>query len=252
MSGFVTLDIDTAGFDLVIKGLSGSAKVPMKTATLAESKSVLQGALDRTKMAARKVIEQRTVRRYNTYAAGDVGSVARSQMPRISIAPQARNNWWIERNDEGVRTFYIMNGQRRWSDERWQAYVAEEADRQADFKEAVTEALARRGLPKQSWYMLAELLGMQLKAGKVVVEAKVNKNRLRHVARTIVEDLDSAFVVHFTNSSRSTYYADGGRILSMVMRNRVKFFEKNLKLGVFESMEKIAKAYPNLLTVNRT
>lgn len=243
------MGMDISGMDRVVPLLAKAAKVPMKQVTRAESKSVLQTALNRTKIPAKAVIHQRTERKYNNYAGGDIGPVARGQLPSISISPRKKNEWWLDRNAEGVRTFYLMNGNRRWSDERWAAYQAEEADRKADLKDAVIEALARRGLPKQSWYLLAELLDMRLKASPEVVNAKVNKKRIQHVARTLVEEMESVYIIHFTNTSRATYYADGGRIISTIIRGRVKYFERNLRLGVFQSMEKIAKAYPNLLTV---
>lgn len=246
----ITGTIDTSGFDLVIPKLVDATGLPMKTVTLAESKSVLQTCMDRTKLAAKKVLRDRMARKFNQYAAGDIGANARGQEPRISIAPKAQHNWWVDRNAQGGRTFYIMNGNRRWSDERWAAYQAEEADRRADLKLAIAEALARRGLPKQSWYMLAEIIDIRLKAPEEVINAKVRGVRRLDLVSAVVSDVRNAFVIEFTNSSRISYHKGGARILSTALQGRVKYFRRNLQKGVFESLEKVHRAYPNLVQIN--
>ncbi|MFZ4597818.1 MAG: hypothetical protein ACOYNN_04160 [Terrimicrobiaceae bacterium] len=244
----ITAQIDTRGFDEVLRKLASSTKRPMREVTLAESKAILQTTLDRTKILTKQVLKFRVRRKFNQYGGGDFGRASRGVTPKISIAPNVGRTWWVE---PGPKFYIVAGGERRWSDERWERYQAEEADRKADMPSITESALRRRGLPKQSWYFLADTLGYSLKATQDVIGATVKRRELREVVTSVLRETSSEFEVHGTNYSTSTQRADGRAVLARTMEGRVKYFRMNLEKGVFASLDQIHRAYPNLLKINR-
>ncbi len=242
----ITATLDTSGFDTVLDKLMHATGQPMREVTLAESRAILQTSLDRTKLTPKPQVAIQVDRRFNTFSQGQTGRSAKKLYPRLSISPKTTNIWWVEQGPK----FYIMNGPRRWSDQRWSDYSAELADRAALLPIATKEAYARRGLPKQSWFFLADLLGYALKASKEVEGATVKGRQLREVVQATLAENATEFTIHGTNYSIATMRRSGARILEGAIRGRVKYFRRNLQHGVFESLEKIHRAYPQLLKVN--
>jgi len=242
----ITASLDTSGFDAVLAKLMSATGQPMREVTLAESRAILQTSLDRTKITPKQEIPKQVDRRFNTFSQGVSGRAAARLYPRISIAQKTLNVWWIEPGPK----FYIMNGDRYWSDQRWAAYRSQMSDRESLLPVATKEAFARRGLPKQSWFFLADLLGYALKASKEVEGSTVRGRQLREVVQSTLTENATEFTLHGTNYSIATMRRDGARIFEGALRGRVKYFKKNLEKGVFSTLEKIHRAYPHLLKVN--
>ena len=245
----MTSTIDTSGFDAAIDALMKATGLPMREVTRAESRAVLQMSLDRTKLTAARDIRDGVIKKHNRFAGGRSGAGADGNFPKISIAPKRGRVWWVENGPK----FYVMDGagaDRRWSNARWSEYQTLESERRASLKSMTVELLARRGLPKQSWYFLGLGEGHSLKAAGVVTSAAVNKQALKRVASSSVKETDREYTVIFTNRSIATIRKDGSRVLASALQGRIKFFKKNLSLGVFQSLEKVERAYPGLVRVN--
>jgi hypothetical protein len=141
--------------------------------------------------------------------------------------------------------------ERHWRDSRWTAYQNLDAERLAELERATKEALKRRGLPKQSWALLANVIGENLAASSEVINATLNGRRLDEVADALVTDLANEFNILFTNTSQASAKKSGASILSATLKGRIKYFVMNMKKGVFDELEQIHRAYPNLVKVNR-
>lgn len=107
-----------------------------------------------------------------------------------------------------------------------------------------------RGLAKQSWFKLATEVGLRITAPSFVQKAlprsgkahPENASARRFRAR-------GRWAIEFTNSqpTATNEFVGGRRALARAMTGRVKYFEQNLRRGVFGSIKQISARYPGLV-----
>lgn len=122
------------------------------------------------------------------------------------------------------------------------------------------------GLGRQSWIQIADTLGIRLEDvrggsffGKTISASAIAK------ARAAVASNGQTYANGLGTQERTQYeaiitltnrYPAGRRIgmdktLQSALVSRIRFFEKNLELGVFNSIEQTARAYPYLQVLSR-
>ena len=253
-----SLHIDTRGFQRMVADLSRMSGRDQAPIIKAEASKILGTCVRRTPSISAEQIRRNiegTRAKYNTYAGGEIGSVAKKIYPRISVAPGKGNHWWVDRNAKGTRTFYIMNKNRRWSDERWQAYRREEMDRRADLRTAIAQMgrlRQARGLSKSSWTQIADSLGIRESpaAPGYVRRARSTSGRSHQLGTSRTIATPAQFVIELENDYRLLINKlQGARILSSAVTGRLRYFEQNLKRGVFSDISIRAKRYPGVFVL---
>ena len=251
----ITASIDISGMETVLRGLSVATMKPMKDVTTAEAVSILQTCMDRTELTPAKTIISSLTTKFNQYAQRDRwGSRSQGFTPKISIAPNKGNVWFVRpvggigkysRSRKGGVVCLLVN-KNNVPDEIWNDYQSMEQDRIHNMARMTTEWLARRGIPRAAWYQLAEGMGHALKAAKDVHNATVRGKRPDLAVTTIEQDANS-FTLVFSNQSIASINKDAAGILQRTINGRIKYFERNLEKGVFDSMKHVEHAYPNLV-----
>ena len=258
----ITAQIDISGMQEVIAAISVSTLRPMKEVTLAESKSVLQTTMDRTQLLTAGKIRSGLEKKFHQFAdATHWGPTATAVIPRISIAAGKGNVWLLK--DAATRKSPRKKGSRaiaggpvchlisqhHETEEDWSLYQSLEKERKSTLAAKIKERLARRGLPRQSWWLMAQMSGVPVRASSVVTGARVRGALLDDVARVTAASGPNSFTISFANSSQASIKHDGFRILQGVLAGREKYFRTNMEKGVFDSAKEVERAYPNLISV---
>lgn len=267
MSASVT--IDTRGFTAMCSDLrrtfSGfGVHLEMRDVIMSEGAAVIQTCLTRTKaMSASGInrIAERFSARAHTYAgAGRAGQGirqspnARGIYPRIGVAPGVGRTWWIDKSD-GTRTptFYIMSGgapNRKWSDARWAAFQAMEAER-VEYERTLLAQLPAirksRGATKASWVQIADDLGIELKAVPSYVRSAIPRPGPRKDGTGRKFQSADQFFIELQNANQILIgRLDGAGMLQRAVSGRIKFFETNMAKGAFNDIAKTIKKYPGV------
>lgn len=108
-----------------------------------------------------------------------------------------------------------------------------------------------RGLAKQSWFQIGQLIGKVVRVPAFVPAAKPSDGKIRPdaVSVAVVRNLGrfgiriANFLPTVTNS-----YVGGARALNRAITGRVRYFTMSLKKGVFTSAAQIARRYPGVRT----
>jgi hypothetical protein len=135
------------------------------------------------------------------------------------------------------KVYYLRN---RYPDRLWSAIKKKRAD---DLK----KKLRARGLAKKSWVMIANKLGIKIKAPQYVLRAVATTGQEYYGDVDANEHYDNKKVEIRIENSQPTINAIGGAgILQQAIDGRVKFYYQNLTHGVFTSLERIIKKYPGM------
>ena len=225
---------------------------------------VLERAVDYTHSAPseeefRQRIEYRLRRKFNTYAAGDVGVDAKETIPRISNCPGTGRAWWVDYSNTGRRAFYLMNdGPRRGWGDRYARYQAEEQDRQADLalelEQYVPKVLASRGLSKQSWYQIGQALGITVPGVPPYVKDALGSDGRAHLNGTGTRTPTADGVVYELVNSMPLLISprhpqeglEGENILERAFTSRDKAIMVGIEKGILDDLEKAIKRFPGL------
>lgn len=251
------MQIDTRGIEGMFRDLSRMSGRDFADITRIQAGKVLETAIRYTPSAKLKVVKEtasRSIRRrFNTYGAGESGSAARNQYPRISISPRKNRVWWIDKSEDGKRTFYLMNGDKRWSDDRWGQYLAEENDRIQDMKAAIVtadkRAVAAIGLAKQSWVQIADSLRIMLKLTSEgrVRSARPSNSLMYQNGRGEETVGQNTFFIDLINSYPILIAKlNGAGILRRAISARVRAFQIDMQKGVFDDISLRAKRWPGI------
>ena len=254
----ITASIDISGMETVLRGLSVATMKPMKDVTTAEVVSILQTCLDRTKLTPAEKLRQATVTKFNQYSGdGRWGTHSQGSFPKISICSKNGNVWLglarpsigaysRTRGRRGGGVWHLVNKHYE-RNEDWNTYQQLTRDRVHHMKNRIDELLKRRGLPKTAWAILAANLGFTLKAASVVINSTIGKKPLSELGHAEIEQTSTSFTIHASNQSIASLKKDAAGILQRTINGRIKYFERNLEKGVFDSMKHVEHAYPNLV-----
>lgn len=116
-------------------------------------------------------------------------------------------------------------------------------------KKSLIKKISLRGLSKQSWFRLAEMLGYTAKVAKYVSRIPARFNSNFDVSRTVN---DGSYIVGIRNAQPTINRIGGKGIVKRAISGRVNYFRKNMENGVLDDMEKFSKAYPGLVKINTT
>jgi hypothetical protein len=241
------MSVDVSQFNAACRSIATYSGAALPEVVLNETAQIMNAAMQLTDVAPAKSIREGVIRSFNRYAGGDFSAAANGKTPGIHITRRGTRAWWIDRNNKGKRTFYLMNGNRRWSPDRWSQYRAEERDRRSDLVVETKERTGRRGIAKQSWHFLVEKIGGVSKAPGYVKKAKVKGQQLISNISALITRTRDGITISGSNAQPGAVKQDAeSRILARAVNRRIRFFEKNLKKGVFEKLANLARAYPGL------
>lgn len=114
-------------------------------------------------------------------------------------------------------------------------------------KASLTRKLAARGLAKNAWLALARVIGFDISApGFVAAARRPNGKGNEENVDAQRNYKESAYGLEISNNSPINRWADARQAFFAAVIGRRKFYEQNLKRGVFNDLGKVAAKYPGL------
>lgn len=213
--------IDTRFFNQACRSIAKAAQRPPEAVVRAEVGKVIESALKNTRAA--KVSKIRG--RYRDFYGLPQGAYTTKHRRRASISV---NGFVI----------YPLKG-RRYPNELW-ALISRRRT------QSLLKRLRARGLAKQSWLRLAEQLGVEI-AHPGYVNRAIPSTGTAHPENTSVQiERGPGRILITTNNAQPTVVAIDGGAFQRAIEGRAKFYSKNVQLGVFDDVTKIARQYPGL------
>lgn len=117
-------------------------------------------------------------------------------------------------------------------------------------KQSLARKLAKIGLSKNSWYLIAQAAGFEISAPSYVKNARTTTTNQAADVSIARDEQTGAYSIEISNSMpvlRSPY-VNGAQALFSAVVGRQKFFENNVAKGVFDSIDAIAQKYPGIQT----
>ena len=262
--------VDVSGFQGAMNAAAqyvGAGKLT-RAAVEGELGKVLQRAVDYTHAPDEEefaqIKEYGLRRKFNTYAGGAIGSQARRITPRISVGPRTGNIWWIDEGRKGSQTPYLMNGgpRKHWGD-RYARFQAENNDRLADLatelQETLPKILAARGMSKQSWWQIGQMLNISIPGVPAWVRQAVDSRRPGFEYGTgTCEDSADRLVFTLANSmptliapQKSRDGLEGANILQRAFDSRDKAIMTGIEKGVFDDLKAALNRFPGISVLMR-
>ena len=255
-----TLTIDTRGIEALLKELSRTSGRTYEHVLKDQTERILETAARYTHSATTTDIKARhqfrVDRAFNTWPNRKGGR----QLPEISINSGRRGGdkgkvWLRDKSEDGGTKFFVMNRNKRWSNDRWGRYQAlEEQRKQArdeEIKNGLKRAMASRGLQKRSWQDIADALGLRIKIPAYASRA-VSRSGRRYVNGTgTIQRSGTALSYLLINSAPILITRmDGAKILQRAINTRLKAFQIETEKGVFNDLAARAKRYPGIYIRN--
>lgn len=256
----ITGSVDISGMETVLRRISVLTMRPMEEVTASEAVSILQTCLDRTEINSASKIRETVKTKFNQYSQnGRFGTRSEGSFPKVSICSRNGNIWLgvprpsrgafsRRRGRRGGGVWHLVNKHYE-RDEDWNLFQEMMRDLIRHRAELTKEWIARRGMPRASWNWISQDLGVTLRAAAIVLNATVRGRVMKEVGRATKKKSADSFSITMTNSSIASLRKDAAGILERTVRGRVKYFERNLEKGVFDSMKNVERAYPNLVKV---
>lgn len=257
-----SLKFDTLAMDRMFAQLVAFSPVPLRDTLRAEAGSILKVCAARTKVAkaARAEIDARRM----ALRKGDARS---SNYERVSVTIGMRGNavygkvWRLTgtRDRLGVQQTHGANFaplHRHYGDEAWNDIQRVIARFLGALKVARPAIKGAAGLARQSWVQIADDLGIRLEDVPGGTLSAAALSRARRAIATNGRSYKSGqarefgeakkFTIQLTNNLPYGRKITLDRVLAGAIQGRVKFFERNVALGVFENLDKMLKAYPGV------
>ena len=215
------MKIDTRQFEEMVKELSRRLDEPPMEVLREEVGKVLEKTIADT-------------------PAMDVGKTRRRfDAARFTAQPETlyEPKYRLRRHPKDNKVLYNLTY--RYPSQLWSAIT--EA-RTKDFK----KKLAARGLAKQSWLKIGEMLGLGVKAPGYVMSAVPTTGKQYSDEDAQIERKAGGINYHFENSQPTVIELNGERILQRAMDGRTLFFVNNLSRAVFDDLAQAAKKYPGV------
>lgn len=155
----------------------------------------------------------------------------------ISASIEKRPPWRTYDLGRGMKKYNLTN---RYPDPLW-------AMIQARLAASLKAKLNARGYTKQSWWELAQILGVKIAAPGYVQSSTIpGHNNLENVAYNRMGG-EGKYTLYIENTSPLLRFADARQAFFSAVAGRVKYIEKNLALGVFKDLAQVAKRFPGLV-----
>lgn len=261
-----TFELDSSGFRRAIGGLAQFTGASVRHIIRAEAGSILKACVGDTKVAT--VADAEAGGRARAFYSITAGGQASTAYGKLTINSGRRGGipgWmWHRTPGRKFQTAGLMNvntGSFRWAnihftDAVFNAMRQGAAAATAALQRLLPAARGSIGLARQSWVQIADDAGIHLEAvpgGRTSAAAIAKARRaiastgVRHsngAAREYVEN--KTFVLELINGLPYGRKIQLDSILAKNINGRARFFEENLSRGVFDSIAKIARAYPGL------
>lgn len=256
-----SLSLDSAGFQRAVRGLAQFSGAAIKQVIRAEAGSILKACAGDTKVATQQETDLRarvrairdlelTGGRRNSDATISVNAGLRGAYGRV-FKRKRDGTGWRRTHEAGFRPINQHYRRGDWID-------LQEAI--ATVKSAVTRALplarASVGLARQSWVQIGDDIGIRLEdvPGGRLSASGLAKARaaLASNGRAYVNGMGEEFAAaqsYFVQLTNRLPYAQRIGLDSILVKNvnaRVRFFQRNVETGVFDALNKTARAYPGL------
>jgi hypothetical protein len=225
MAKAVSIEMDSRNLEGAIRALSKLTGRDLSEVIDLEAIKVLEGAVKNQKAARVKDIKDYYERR-------------QWGMYKSSFQPKQPFKGKLSKN--GFKRYYLRNF---YPDALWNEIQNQNSNHFATAKKA-------RGLLKKAWAQLGSDLGLNISVPSYARSATTKRGDYPGNTSGRRNGTGAAYYIEGTNA-RPYARSDRSFALQMAMRGRVRFFQQNLKLGVFNNAESIAKAYPGLV-INRS
>ncbi len=219
----LTLKVDTSAFSAMIHEFSAALDHPPEEVLKEEVGKVLEKAADNTAAASAEKIRSRAQ------------SARFSLQPGSLYTPKRR----IRRHPrQGGKVVYNLSW--RYPNALWSRMSAA---RLRDVK----RKLKARGLAKQSWVLIADKLGIDIKVPGYVRAAVASTGKTYNEDTEVTQKMSGSSVfIHIENSQPTVNAIGGDEALQKAIDGRVDFFITNVKHGVFNHLNSIASKYPGV------
>tara|TARA_R110000824_G_scaffold180061_1_gene360441 strand:+ start:2536 stop:3288 length:753 start_codon:yes stop_codon:yes gene_type:complete len=221
------LTIDATEFNKAMEQLAKMTGQDFSKVVKSEFGSILEKSIKSTKAAKSKLIDERY-----TWKAGEKPS--QKLVGRLTIGGRPRN---IKTIPEKIRKEGRMVVNPDWR------------LLQKKLKEEKKYAKDRKGLAKATWYKQARDIGMEVKVPKYVLKAY--KHLGRSASRSIAkENKRKNYYIQVKNTARVPMVKEVGGYgaFKRAINGRQRFFETNLKKGVFLKASKMIEKYGFIVT----
>lgn len=226
----VDFTIDDRDFGAALHELADLTDQDLREVIVSETKAVLTAAVKRTNVATVALIR----RRYKLE--GTATQAKRGQLPN-------QPGYLVPKIELAGRLVSVRKEIRK---------PGQFSRIKAALKAELEKALGRRGLAKLTWVLIGDDLGLDIPAPGYVGKAKKNAGAYRDACRGKKTFNRGKFVIELYTTGQ-TVLSPGGKgnaALRAAMSGRARFFDTNMKKGVFRSMDKIAKKYPGLFATS--
>jgi hypothetical protein len=231
------LTIDTSNFNAAMRSLALLSGVPLVRILDNEATQILQKCAAETPSTTNTKIHNR----HDLGLMEFTSALPDIYEPQTKAGKIARENARLTKN--GFLRYYVRK--HRYPAALWSALEKLE-------KERIAAALKAKGLTKQTWWKLGNLAGLAIRVPGYVLKA---------IATTAKTYANESFKAVKGQHRCGLYFktkmpllrkrtVDGAGILARALAGRVKYFETNLRKGVFNSIANIAKRYPGLKISN--
>ncbi len=130
----------------------------------------------------------------------------------------------------------------RYSDLMWDKL-------ETSLKQTEKKLLSHRGISKKSFLVMAQAAGLEIATPSYVVKAEGFD--LSTVTSATEDENGGQYVLSLRNDSRSNASSDALPAFKAAVTGRMKFFQNNLKKGVFDDIAATAKKYPGVFAQDR-
>lgn len=143
---------------------------------------------------------------------------------------------------EGKRKWTRRNGKLYKLTNRYNGLLWDALESELEAKKK--KLLSHRGISKKSFLVMAQAAGLEIVTPAYVVKAEGFD--LTTVTGADEVEKGGDYVLTLRNDSTTNIPSDAADSFKAAVSGRVKFFQNNLKKGVFDSVEATAKKYPGI------
>jgi len=256
-----TITIDAAGFKRAITSLAAFTPLTVRQVIRAEAGSILKACAGETKVATQAKTDTRSrlalMRKLELTGQHGVTVNAGVRGAFGAVFLRTSTGKWRRTHDPVFRPVAGMTGKKdHYFEYDWRLLQDVIAQVRGGLPSFLAAGRAAVGLARQSWVQIADDFGTPLESvpgGRIsasgIVKARsalATTKRPYQNGQAQEYSANRTFVLTLIN--RLPYGKKIGldAILARNIRYRTRFFEENLSRGVFDSLTKIARAYPGL------
>lgn len=222
MSG--TVRVDTSKFNAMVREIARKASVPEEEVLSNEVARILEATIKHTPSATVASIR------------GTSENANFSMQPETLYAPK-RGRAGVKITKGGFIAYYLHN---RYPDALWSQMSARR-------KVSLAAKLRARGLARKSWLDIARKLGLRINFPGYVSSAVASTGREYPQNVSVrLRRQQGKLQIGFTNAQPTVNKIGGSRALQRAIDGRYKYFMRQMGLGTFDELAKIAKKYPGI------